>query len=521
MSIPAVPERYPERTLRFAVDARSTRHARETQVSEVTMEDKARASSALARVLQEYVHWAAQQVIPDKEEKDVAKNARFQGMDNDTQLDAAAAIKKQLTDEDKLEGLDDEATAQIYAEIAAFRQRSQKREEATKLMEEEYEQRLAELEESARRQQEERRKRVVVEHIAVDPEIQAHEQELKRLEERLAREEADRRDDEEIEQDAREAREEALEAEYLDRERRWVNREKSRASALEREARREQRERDDPVARATEMGKALAAWDDSVEEERKTHEYYADHYAWTRHRAIARNKEQDQDQKDRKQEREEEEAASSRREAKNSEKSSTNDRQTEAAKLADTLLSESSRNKRQGLTGFSITLGGAKKANAAPQRMLRAAEKLLQDEEDDEGKSRRRPFRGFESDDEESRDHESGEDQKSRAEQLQSIAQSVPVDKDGIFAYPIKWDEISKPAVSSKIRPFVTKKIVEYLGVQEDELIDFVEEHIERRGSAEELAKELELAMEDEAALFVVKVYRYLAVLGDSSAAFK
>ena len=76
--------------------------------------------------------------------------------------------------------------------------------------------------------------------------------------------------------------------------------------------------------------------------------------------------------------------------------------------------------------------------------------------------------------------------------------------------------------MENKIRPFATKKIIEAFGVQEQELIDFVINHICKKGSAEDLAKELEMVaspalsifvanmqtLEDEAELFVKKMWR-------------
>jgi hypothetical protein len=47
--------------------------------------------------------------------------------------------------------------------------------------------------------------------------------------------------------------------------------------------------------------------------------------------------------------------------------------------------------------------------------------------------------------------------------------------------------------IENKIRPFATKKIIEAFGIQEQDLIDFVVDHIHRHGSAESLAKELEM----------------------------
>jgi hypothetical protein len=43
-----------------------------------------------------------------------------------------------------------------------------------------------------------------------------------------------------------------------------------------------------------------------------------------------------------------------------------------------------------------------------------------------------------------------------------------------------------------KLRPFVEKKIVEYLGVQEQLLVEVVEEHLRTRGKPQDLVEQLE-----------------------------
>ena len=46
--------------------------------------------------------------------------------------------------------------------------------------------------------------------------------------------------------------------------------------------------------------------------------------------------------------------------------------------------------------------------------------------------------------------------------------------------------------IVEKLRPFVEKKIVEYLGVQEQLLVEVVEEHIRSRGKPQEMVEQLE-----------------------------
>ena len=83
---------------------------------------------------------------------------------------------------------------------------------------------------------------------------------------------------------------------------------------------------------------------------------------------------------------------------------------------------------------------------------------------------------------------------------------SIPSDRNGLWEYPVYWEALDnvrtsplnpfltlQSIVEGKIRPFATKKIIEAFGIQEQDLIDFVVQHISNHGSAESLAKELEM----------------------------
>lgn len=59
--------------------------------------------------------------------------------------------------------------------------------------------------------------------------------------------------------------------------------------------------------------------------------------------------------------------------------------------------------------------------------------------------------------------------------------------------------------VTEKLQPFASKKVVEYLGVQEDELVDTVVAHVRKRRGARELVEEMEPVLAEEAEEFVIK----------------
>ncbi|WXC66103.1 hypothetical protein SNK03_011886 [Fusarium graminearum] len=99
---------------------------------------------------------------------------------------------------------------------------------------------------------------------------------------------------------------------------------------------------------------------------------------------------------------------------------------------------------------------------------------------------------------------------------VRSLAQEIPSDKDGLWGWSVKWDYMDGSVIKDKLRPFVEKKIVEYLGVQEEMLVEAVEEHLRAHGTAAALVEELEGALDDEAEDLVKKLWRMVIFFTES-----
>jgi hypothetical protein len=289
--------------------------------------------------------------------------------------------------------------------------------------------------------------------------------------------------DSELERRRKERKSAEQEKTFLDHERRWLNRERSRTSALEREKQRDEDDRRREEAERATMAKRLAEWDDDVEAENKTEEYYADRSVWTRNRSIFRQREIEHDERDR---------ANELRQAE-----ADTDRKRAAESMADMFLAQQAAEMEKAAAAakeeprrFKLSLGAAaasRKTEEKPRRKTAAdVENLLEDEEEDESKTRRVliPIQY---------DASSAMDEETRERLVRQLAQEIPTERKGLFEWKVQWDQVDEAIVKEKLQPFVEKKIVEYLGVQEQELVGFVLGHIRKRGSAEELVKELEM----------------------------
>lgn len=292
------------------------------------------------------------------------------------------------------------------------------------------------------------------------------------------------------------------EKQYLDAERRWLNREKSRTAALERE-----RERDDTdasqLAKAREkMIQELKTFDDDVETSRRSRDYYADRSLWIRNRAAFRAREIAADDTDRQAEAQERAKEEAEREQARGMADSFLERQ--AQEMAPQQRQQQPGGGRAGMAAapqpFKLSLGAAaQKAQAqraGPQRKTIAeVEGLLEDEEEDSTTKRQLvPIKfdpASEAADAAAAGAGAGLSEEEREQAVRALAQEIPSEKSGLWQWDVKWDYLDEAVIREKLRPFVEKKLVEYLGVQEQLLIEVVEEHLRKHNKPSELVEEL------------------------------
>ena len=79
-----------------------------------------------------------------------------------------------------------------------------------------------------------------------------------------------------------------------------------------------------------------------------------------------------------------------------------------------------------------------------------------------------------------------------RVEALQELVQKIPIDKEGLWEWPIKWDYLTESLLEGKLRPFVSKKVVEYIGAEESDLVDYAIRAVASRAGAQAVLNELQ-----------------------------
>lgn len=315
--------------------------------------------------------------------------------------------------------------------------------------------------------------------------------------------------DEELERRRQEKKNTDLDRQYHEQVRRWQNRERTRGAAMEREKKREEEDQRLREKAKQDMLIRLAEWNDDDEADKNRHLYYRDRSAWLRQRERDRDLERRDDDLDRKAE--EREKADERR------------RENEARGMADDFLGSMGMEQPEpreapGPAPFKISLGGAaaktKQTQAAPLPKRTMAD-VLEDEEDAAAAGMSRPELKPLTD--MSTLPTSGQDltEEEKNSARKQLASEIPTDTEALFAHPIKWEGLTSAVLDVQIKPFVERKVVEYLGVQEDLIVDAVMDGIKTRKAAKSLIEELEGPLETESEVLVKKVWRLLVFWGE------
>ncbi|KAK7553745.1 hypothetical protein IWX49DRAFT_408338 [Phyllosticta citricarpa] len=319
--------------------------------------------------------------------------------------------------------------------------------------------------------------------------------------------EDDSASDGELERRRRKKKADEDEKSYREAERRWLNRERQKGAAIARLKRLDEEEEARAGADKEDMRKRLAEWDDDLESSRRTEEYYADRSAWIRNRAAFRQREMAADDKDR--QAEERELAREREQAEHTR--GANDarvRDEESPKPA--AITQPREPQR-----FKISLGAAasQRKEQAPRRTAAEVEGLLEDEEDAANANaapRKLIPLSYDSAD------TAGMSAAEREAAARRLASEIPTDKEGIWSWKVQWDYLDDSAITEQIHPFLGKKVMEALGVQEDMVVEVIENHIRNKGDPQELVNSISEFLEDEAEPLVKKVYRMVIYLTES-----
>jgi hypothetical protein len=118
-----------------------------------------------------------------------------------------------------------------------------------------------------------------------------------------------------------------------------------------------------------------------------------------------------------------------------------------------------------------------------------------------------------------------------RVAAIQEIVSTIPAEKEDLWSWSVKWDfmddvHVLKQTILEKtLGPFLTKKIVEIVGDEEKDLVDFILENIRSKADAQTIFDELEpvisltQVLDEETEVFVMKLWRMVIYETEARAA--
>ncbi|XP_015076057.1 RNA-binding protein 25 isoform X3 [Solanum pennellii] len=86
----------------------------------------------------------------------------------------------------------------------------------------------------------------------------------------------------------------------------------------------------------------------------------------------------------------------------------------------------------------------------------------------------------------------------------------IPKTKDELFSYEINWATYDKNALHERMRPWISKKITDFLGEEEPTLVDYIVSSTQEHVKATEMLERLQSILDEEAEMFVLKMWRML-----------
>lgn len=100
--------------------------------------------------------------------------------------------------------------------------------------------------------------------------------------------------------------------------------------------------------------------------------------------------------------------------------------------------------------------------------------------------------------------------QEEKRKHIKNLIDKIPTEKDKLFAYNIDWSIVDNVLMEKRIKPWINKKIVEYIGEEEPTLVDFICSKVMAGSTPQCVLDDVQMVLDEEAEVFVVKMWRLL-----------
>lgn len=93
---------------------------------------------------------------------------------------------------------------------------------------------------------------------------------------------------------------------------------------------------------------------------------------------------------------------------------------------------------------------------------------------------------------------------------IKSLIDRIPTSKEELFNFNFDRSLVDNALMDKRIRPWINKKIIEYIGEEEPTLVDFICSKVLAGSAAQSILNDVSMVLDEEAEVFVVKMWRLL-----------
>lgn len=80
---------------------------------------------------------------------------------------------------------------------------------------------------------------------------------------------------------------------------------------------------------------------------------------------------------------------------------------------------------------------------------------------------------------------------KERKAKIKEIIDAIPTNKTDLLAYEVLWNQLDDTLISERIKPWIEKKVSEYIGDDEPSLVTFICERLTENSDPNRLLADL------------------------------
>lgn len=93
---------------------------------------------------------------------------------------------------------------------------------------------------------------------------------------------------------------------------------------------------------------------------------------------------------------------------------------------------------------------------------------------------------------------------------IKQLIERIPTAKEELFGFSLEWAMVDSTLMEKRIKPWINKKIIEYIGEEEASLVEYICQKVVGRSSPRTILEDVQMVLDDEAEVFVVKMWRLL-----------